>query len=144
MCDSLGPDLLVKVAEVARAGGIGAIICLSPEVPALDGWDFPREATAGLPYVFVQPSEREIAIKETQAFAATAAFSAPLVSTSNTAPQIVSFSSRGPTVTINQVLLKPDVAAPGECNHRIGIILSVSGISIVLAKPWALETPHTV
>lgn len=128
-----------------RAGGVAAIIGFLPET-LVNGNNFPREWVIypdWVPGVFVQPKEREIAIREAQALAnsaqaaATATISAPIFTYDNTAPEMVGFSSRGPATTMDQLVLKPDVTAPGNSVTAAGCISDGNQVSRWLNQPWA-------
>lgn len=114
VCDSIGAGggLGSSIREVARAGGVGVIFGYTP-ADAVTGGNFPREYLSTIPFVVVQPVERQAAINFARSRKPFASISTPKVSFDNTAPQMVLFSSRGPTPVINQVVLKPDITAPG-------------------------------
>jgi hypothetical protein len=123
VCDSNGLASGSKLSEVARAGGIAAIVGFLPEAAAT-GDNYPREfliLPSMVPGVFVQPKDRETAIREARTLtnsaqaAATAAISAPIYTYDNTAPRMVGYSGKGPATTMNQLVLKPDITAPGDC-----------------------------
>jgi len=101
------------VAEVKRAGGIAAIIAFTPAAVQGAGY-YPREFLSETPFVAVSPEERVVAIREAKSPLPTATISVPFATYDNTAPRVVGFSSRGPAYAVNQLVLKPDIAAPGD------------------------------
>lgn len=128
MCDSDGFGSGAKLKEVAHAGGIAAIVGFLPETAAIGG-NYSREFLIYpdyVPGVFVQPKDREVAIQEARALtnsaqaAATATISAPIFTYNNTAPQMVGYSPKGPAITMNQLVLKPDITAPGDHTAIVG------------------------
>lgn len=109
------PRWIASVArEVIRAGGAGMILGLMPvDMPnPIDSW---QEAFVGLPYVYVLPTERLAALDYAlDAAQPTAAFTAAEFCYDDAAPRMAPFSTRGPATFVNQVVLKPDITAPGQ------------------------------
>lgn len=104
--------MLDAVNEVIRAGGAGLIAAVV-RVAAATRVAQPRESIMGLPYVQVMPAERDAAINYAWTADATASFAASEYSFHHTAPTMGLFSSRGPASAVQQLVLKPDVTAPG-------------------------------
>ncbi len=107
VCDRGVVDRVAKSAEVKRAGGAGMVL-----VNLTDNSVNADPHT--VPTVHVNaPGGPEI-----KAYALTAGATVTLVPDNTTGhatpyPQIAGFSSRGPSVTSNGDLIKPDIAAPG-------------------------------
>ena len=101
------------VEEVSRAGGAAVIAALRPE--ALSSIrTLMREYLIALPYVQVGATERETVLNYLfSTDSPSASFAASGFSFHNTAPQMAIFNSRGPTSTTRQLVLKPDITAPG-------------------------------
>jgi hypothetical protein len=130
VCDSInGGGLGGSIFEVVRAGGVGVIFGYTP-ADAASGLNFPREYTTSIPFVMVQPEERQTVIDFSRATRKPyASFSAPQVSFEGNAPQMALFSSRGPTPTLNQVVLKPDITAPGVFGRPMVVSSTLLGLS---------------
>ncbi|HEY5881289.1 MAG TPA: S8 family serine peptidase [Nakamurella sp.] len=107
VCDRGVVDRVAKSAEVRRAGGVGMVL-----VNLTDNTVNADPHTVPTVHVNVPGGP---AIK---AYALTAGATATLVPDNTTGqatpyPQIAGFSSRGPSLTSNGDLIKPDIAAPG-------------------------------
>ena len=135
-CDRGVVDRVAKSAEVKRAGGIGMVLVnLTPLDTDADLHTVP---TVHLDSPFGLPAK---------AYAATAGATATLVPGNTTTvttpyPQIAGFSSRGPSVSNNGDILKPDIAAPG-----VGILAAISpqldnGRNFDFLSGTSMATPH--
>jgi len=125
-----------KSAEVKRAGGIGMVLVnLTPLDTDADLHTVPTvhlDSTGGVP---------------AKAYAATAGATATLVPGNTSGidtpyPQVAGFSSRGPSLSSNGDILKPDIAAPG-----VGILASVSptldnGRNFDFLSGTSMAAPH--
>ena len=108
-----------QATEVFRAGGAGIIATLLPQVMQTR-LNTPEESLLEVPYVVVGPADRERLLNYVWSTNnPTASFAEPEFSFQNTAPQMALFSSRGPTTTVKQLVLKPDITAPGALRPYI-------------------------
>lgn len=101
-----------KVAEVVRVGGIGVVMM---NVPGGATTVFAR--TQALPYIHIDKLGREAVLTYTTAAqeAATATIGANTFDYDVVAPEMASFSSRGPFDAVaNGAILSPVVTGPGE------------------------------
>jgi len=115
VCDRGVVDRVAKSAEVARAGGVGMVLVNLTD-NSLDA------DLHTVPTVHLNPP----AATAVRSYAATAGATATLrpgnlTSTTTPYPQVAGFSSRGPSLTNEQNLLKPDLVAPG-----VGILAAVA------------------
>jgi len=107
VCDRGVIDRVAKSAEVKRVGGVGMILVnLTPSSLDAD--------LHFVPTVHVNPP----ASQSIKAYAGTAGATARLVEGNTTSttipyPQVAGFSSRGPSLSNQGDLIKPDLAAPG-------------------------------
>jgi len=110
-CDRGVVDRIAKSFEVQRAGGI-AMVMTNTAPNSLNGDYHP------IPSVHVDEVARAAILSYVEAAGATAtAKIVPLTAAELAAapqvPEIATFSSRGPSVTTDGDILKPDIAAPG-------------------------------
>ncbi len=115
VCDRGVYDRVAKSAEVKRAGGLGMVLA-NLTAASLDA---DRHT---VPTVHVNPPGGP----DVKAYAATAGATATLLDgnqtdTKTVYPQIADFSSRGPSLSSNGDLVKPDLSAPG-----VGILAAVA------------------
>ena len=115
VCDRGVVDRVAKSAEVARAGGVGMVL-VNLTTNSLDA------DLHTVPTVHLDPP----AATTVRSYAGTPGATASLrpgnlTSTTTPYPQVAGFSSRGPSLTNNQNLLKPDLVAPG-----VGILAAVA------------------
>lgn len=135
-CDRGIVDRVAKSAEVKRAGGVGMVLVnLTPLDTDADIHTVPTvhlDSDVGVP---------------AKAYAATAGATATLVpgntsKISTPYPQVAGFSSRGPSLSSNGDILKPDIAAPG-----VGILASISptldgGRNFDFLSGTSMAAPH--
>ncbi|MFF3173074.1 S8 family serine peptidase [Streptomyces sp. NPDC057900] len=105
VCDRGTVDRVAKSAEVQRAGGIGMVLA-----------NLHDESTDGdlhsVPTVHLTGADAT-AVRDYAATDNATATLTPGAAGSTPYPQVTSFSSRGPSLTGNGDLLKPDITAPG-------------------------------
>lgn len=109
VCDR-GTWLFVeKTSEVSRIGGKGLVLLNVP-----GGRTDLINHDIGLPYTHLTSQNRDAVLAYAGKATATASFGFTVVG-SVTAPVMARFSSRGPSPVRDNVLMKPDVTAPGVC-----------------------------
>jgi len=134
ICDRGVNDRVAKSAEVKRAGGIGMV--LTNVAPGTLDADL-----HSVPTVHLNPADGAAV----RAYVATANPTAALAATvfaSVEAPQVASFSSRGPALAGDGNLLKPDIMAPG-----VSVLAAVappgnSGRSFDFYSGTSMSSPH--
>ena len=135
-CDRGVVDRVAKSAEVKRAGGVGMVLVNLA----------PSDTDADLHTVPTVHLDSDVGLLA-KAYAATAGATATLVP-GNTSPvttpypQVAGFSSRGPSLSSNGDILKPDIAAPG-----VGILASISptldgGRNFDFLSGTSMAAPH--
>ncbi|WIA40503.1 hypothetical protein OEZ86_013853 [Tetradesmus obliquus] len=125
-----------KAKEVKRAGGIGMLLFNAP-----DGATDVMTEILSVPHVHLKADSREAL----RSYAATAGASVklmPSVTANNAlAPQMASFSSRGPTQAARGSFLTPDISAPG-----VGVYAPVSknktGLDNNFLSGTSMASPH--
>lgn len=106
MCDRGENARIDKSATVKAAGGAGMIL-LNKEA------DSTAADSHSVPTIHLDVHARDAVREYAQALGAFATLSAAMVSNNAVAPQMASFSSRGPAITGGGILIKPDITAPG-------------------------------
>lgn len=131
-------DRVAKGAEVERAGGVGMILANVAE-GSLDA-DFHAVPTI---HVSHTDSPAVYDYLESAGAAATARFELGNLSGEETpVPQIAGFSSRGPAVSDESDLLKPDIAAPGVSVLAAVAPPSNDGRDYDLYSGTSMSAPH--
>jgi subtilisin family serine protease len=136
VCDRGVVARVDKSAEVKRAGGIGMVLVNLPD-NALDA------DTHSVPTIITNPPASQ-AIK---AYADTVGATASLLPGNRTSmtipyPQIAGFSSRGPSVSSDGDLLKPDLAAPGVSILAAVAPPSNAGRNFDFISGTSMAAPH--
>ncbi|MBH0129837.1 S8 family serine peptidase [Salinibacterium sp. NK8237] len=125
-----------KSAEVARAGGIGAVLVnVTPSSTDLD--------THVIPTIHLDAQYRDAVL----AYAATEGATATFTPGNETAyqpptPQVAGFSSRGPVEADGSDIIKPDISAPG-----VGILAASANAegaepTFALLSGTSMSSPH--
>eukprot|EP00775_Hariotina_reticulata_P011933 gene11933-12076_t len=152
VCDRGGNFRVQKSQEVQQAGGIGMVLInVIPDNLAAEEYYVPS--------VHLQDEHRK-AVRQyiMSAGAAATATLGPstLLYGSESAPQVIEFSSRGPIVAGDGNLLKPDITAPGvnvvaawpafasPSGYREAILSVVAGVGALLAQAHPSWTPAMI
>ena len=110
-CDRGVIDRIAKSFEVQRAGGVGMVMTNTSE-NSLNG-DFHPIPSVHVSHEARQPILDYIDAEGAGATARIVPLTAAELAAAPEVPEIAAFSSRGPSVTTDGDLLKPDIAAPG-------------------------------
>lgn len=110
VCDRGTYILLDKFTEVRGKGGKGVVLLNVPGGRT----DF-FSLDFGLPYVQLGAVYRDAVLAYAGTGGASATLGGQRMEWGVTAPAMASFSSRGPSPVGNNVIMKPDVTAPGVC-----------------------------
>lgn len=139
-CDRGVVDRIEKSFEVQRAGGVGMVMTnTSPN--SLNG-DYHPVPSVHVSHEARQPILDYIASAGASATAKIVPLTAAELAAAPQVPEIADFSSRGPSVTTEGDILKPDVAAPG-----VDVVAAVAppfnhGRSFDFMSGTSMASPH--
>eukprot|EP00775_Hariotina_reticulata_P011057 gene11057-11212_t len=135
VCDRGQNARIEKSANVKAAGGVGMILLnTAPDTTAADSHTIPT--------IHLDSNVRDAVREYAQVAGAFATLSAAMISNNAVAPQMASFSSRGPAITGGGVLIKPDITAPG-----VDILAAVAppnyeGAMYATMQGTSMSSPH--
>lgn len=139
-CDRGVVDRIAKSAEVKRVGGVGMVMTNTSE-NSLNG-DFHLVPSVHVSHLDRTPILAYIASAGAGATAKIVPLTAAELAAAPQVPEIAAFSSRGPSVTTDGDILKPDIAAPG-----VDVVAAVAppfhfGRSWDFVSGTSMSSPH--
>ncbi len=139
-CDRGVFDRIAKSAEVKRAGGVGMVMT-NTSANSLNG-DYHLVPSVHVSHIARTPILAYIAAAGAGATAKIVPLNAAELAAAPQVPEVAAFSSRGPSVTTDGDILKPDIAAPG-----VDVLAAVAppfhfGRSWDLISGTSMASPH--